>query len=51
MLRWAAAAALLSSSLAASSADTILRRRSEFAWYLATGLLAIGLGLVVTAFT
>jgi hypothetical protein len=51
MLRWATATALLSSSLAASSANTILRRRSEFAWYLATGLLAVGLGLLVTAFS
>ena len=51
VLRWASATALLSSSLAASSANTILRRRSEFAWYLATGLLAIGVGLVVTAFS
>jgi hypothetical protein len=51
MLRWATATALVSSSLAASSANTILRRRSEFAWYLATGLLAVGLGLLVTAFS
>ena len=48
MLRLATATALLSSSLAASSANTILRRRSEFAWYLATGLLAVGIGVLAT---
>jgi hypothetical protein len=48
MLRWANAAALLSLSLGASSADTIRRRRSEFAWYLATALLAAGIGVVAT---
>ena len=48
MLRWATATALLSSSLAASSANTIRRRRSEFAWYLATALLAAGIGVVAT---
>jgi hypothetical protein len=47
MLRWANAAALLSLSLGAS-ADTIRRRRSEFAWYLATALLAAGVGIVAT---
>jgi hypothetical protein len=51
IVRWATATALLSSSLAASSANTILRRRSEFVWYLATGLLAVGVGLLVTAFS
>jgi hypothetical protein len=40
--------ALLSSSLAASSAHTIRRRRSELAWYLASGLLAAGIGVVAT---
>jgi hypothetical protein len=50
MLRRAAkAASLLSSGLAASWANTIRRRRVELAWYLATGLLAAGLGLAVTA--
>src|SRR5437879_5716939 len=47
-LRSVAATALLSSSLAASSANTIRRRRSEFAWYLASGLLAAGIGVVAT---
>jgi hypothetical protein len=48
-LRLAKATTLLSSSFAASSANRIRRRRGELAWYLATGLLAAGLGLVVTA--
>ena len=48
MLRWATATALLSSSLASASAYTIRRRRSEFAWYLATGLLAVGIGILAT---
>jgi hypothetical protein len=48
MLRWANATALLSLSLGASSVDTIRRRRSEFAWYLATALLAAGIGVVAT---
>ena len=39
MLSLATSAALVSSSLAASSAKTISRRRSEFAWYLASALL------------
>ena len=47
-LRWIAATALVPSSLAASSANTIRRRRSEFAWYLASGLLATGIGVVAT---
>jgi len=46
--RGATAGALLSSSLAASSAETIRRRRSEFAWYLATALLAVGIGVIAT---
>ena len=41
-------AALLASSVAASSANTIRRRRSEFAWYLVTALLAVGIGVVAT---
>ncbi len=44
----ATAAALVSSSLAASSAKTISRRRSEYAWYLASALLAAGIGVVAT---
>jgi hypothetical protein len=48
MLSLATAAALLSSSLAASSAKTIRRRRSEFSWYLASALLATGIGLLAT---
>jgi hypothetical protein len=34
--------------LAASSAKTISRRRSEFAWYLASALLVAGIGVVAT---
>jgi len=48
MLRWATAIALMASSVAASSANTIRRRRSEFAWYLVTALLAVGIGVVAT---
>jgi hypothetical protein len=48
-LRWPKATTLLSSSFAVSSANAIRRRRGELALYLATGLLAVGLGLVVTA--
>jgi hypothetical protein len=48
VLRSASATALLSSSFAAASAYTIRRRRSEFAWYLATGLLAVGIGVLAT---
>jgi hypothetical protein len=48
MLSLATSAALVSSSLAASSAKTISRRRSEFAWYLASALLAAGIGVVAT---
>jgi hypothetical protein len=48
ILRGATAGALLFSSLAASSAETIRRRRSEFAWYLATALLAVGVGVIAT---
>jgi hypothetical protein len=44
----ATSAALASSSLAASSAKTISRRRSEYAWYLASALLAAGIGVVAT---
>src|SRR5438552_17422993 len=44
----ATSAALVSSSLAASSARTISRRRSEYAWYLASALLAAGIGVVAT---
>jgi hypothetical protein len=44
----ATSAALVSSSLAASSAKTISRRRSEYAWYLASALLAAGIGVVAT---
>jgi hypothetical protein len=48
-MRWTArATSLLSARYAESWANTIRRRRVEFAWYLATGLLAAGLGLVVT---
>ena len=48
MLRWANATALVSLSLGASSADTIRRRRSEFAWYLASALLAAAIAVVAT---
>jgi hypothetical protein len=48
MLSLATAAVLVSSSLAASSAKTISRRRSEYAWYLASALLAAGIGVVAT---
>jgi hypothetical protein len=48
MLSLATSAALVSSSLAASSAKTISRRRSEYAWYLASALLAAGIGVVAT---
>ena len=48
MLSLATAAALLSSSLAASSAKTISRRRAVFAWYLASALLAAGIGVLTT---
>ncbi len=44
----ATSAALVSSSLAASSARTISRRRSEYTWYLASALLAAGIGVVAT---
>jgi MYXO-CTERM domain-containing protein len=47
-LSLATSAALVSSSLAASSAKTISRRRGEFAWYLASALLAAGIGVVAT---
>jgi hypothetical protein len=48
MLSLATSAAPVSSSLAASSAKTISRRRSEFAWYLASALLVAGIGVVAT---
>ncbi len=48
MMRWATATALLASSLAASSANTVHRRRSELAWYLATALLAVAIGVAAT---
>ncbi len=48
MLSLATSAALVSSSLAASSARTISRRRSEYTWYLASALLAAGIGVVAT---
>jgi hypothetical protein len=48
MLSLATSAALVSSSLAASSARTISRRRSEYAWYLASALIAAGIGVVAT---
>ena len=48
MLSLATSAALVSSSLAASSAKTISRRRSEFAWYLASAVLAAGIGVAAT---
>ena len=44
----ATSAALVSSSLAASSAKTISRRRSEYGWYLASALLAAGIGVVAS---
>jgi hypothetical protein len=47
-LSLATSAALASSSLAASSAKTISRRRSEYAWYLASALLAAGIGVVAS---
>ena len=48
VLSLATSAALVSSSLAASSAKTISRRRSDYAWYLASALLAAGIGVVAT---
>jgi hypothetical protein len=47
-LSLASSAALVSSNLAASSAKTISRRRSEFGWYLASALLAAGIGVAAT---
>ena len=49
MLSFATSAALVSSSLAASSAKTISRRRGEFVWYLASALLAAGIGVGVSS--
>ena len=43
-----AAAAPLSPNLPASAAQTIRRRRSELVWYLATAVLAIGVGVLAT---
>jgi hypothetical protein len=34
--------------VAAASAEEVRRRPSEFAWYVASGLLAIGIGVLVT---
>jgi hypothetical protein len=48
VLSLATSAALVSSSLAASSAKTISRRRSEYGWYLASALIAAGVGVVAT---
>ena len=48
MLSLATSAVPVSSSLAAFSAKTISRRRSEFAWYLASTLLVAGIGVVAT---
>ena len=43
-----AAAVPLSPNLPAYAAQTIRRRRSELAWYLATAVLAIGVGVLAT---
>jgi len=43
-----AAAVPLSPNLPASAAQTIRRRRSELVWYLATAVLAIGVGVLAT---
>jgi hypothetical protein len=47
-LRWAAATAERSLDLAATATVGARRRRTELAWYLATALLATGVGLVVS---
>jgi hypothetical protein len=48
MVDLGAARALPSAGLALPLADTIRRRRGEFAWYLFTTLLAVGVGVVAT---
>jgi hypothetical protein len=47
-LRWAAATAHRSLDLAAIASVSARRRRTEVAWYLATALIAAGIGYVVT---
>jgi predicted cobalt transporter CbtA len=42
------AAVPLSPNLPASAAQAIRRRRSELVWYLATAVLAIGVGVLAT---
>jgi type VI protein secretion system component VasK len=46
--RWAAETAHRSLELAATATWSARRRRNEVAWYMATGLFAAGIGLVVT---
>jgi hypothetical protein len=48
MLGLAAAAAPFSSGLSASPARAIPGRRGEFVWYLATAVVAIGVGVLAT---
>jgi hypothetical protein len=48
VLGFVAAVALLSANLAASSAREVRRRRGDFAWYLVTAVLAVGVGVVAT---
>ena len=45
----ASATAERSAALARTATETVQRRRSELGWYLATSLLAVGIGLFVTA--
>jgi hypothetical protein len=47
-LRWAAATAHRSLDLAATASVSARRRRTDVAWYLATALIAAGIGFVVT---
>jgi len=49
VVRTGAAAPLLLFARARSAAFMLRRRRGQLAWYLATGLLAAGTGLLVTA--
>jgi hypothetical protein len=47
-MRWASETAAQSFALATSAAVAGRRKRSELAWYLATALLAAGIGFVLT---
>jgi hypothetical protein len=42
------AVAPLSSGLVASAAEALRRRRGELVWYLATAILATGIGVLAT---